>query len=342
MIHISSARFEGREREYVLDCIDRCWITQGVYVRKFEEAFANVCGTRHAIACSSGTAALHLALVALGVGPETTVTVPALTYVATANAVRYCAATVRFADVDRESWCMDSQAIGLDEFAIPVHLYDALSLVGGPNTVEDAAHAPGTHGSGGVVGSMGRIAAFSLYASKVVACGEGGMVTTNDDDLAEAVRLYRGQGADLSQGHYYHSVVGYNYRMTDLQAAVGLAQIERLDLVLEGRRRIVNRYRSNLAGSRIELQGGERASGWVMAVLLPADVRRDDVTELLKARGIETRPFFVPLPALPPYRSTVPPVTAEVAQRGLCLPTHLHLDLNDIDYVCEHLLGAVT
>jgi perosamine synthetase len=337
-IHASEARFSGRERQYVLDCLERGWITQGRYVREFEEQFAAMCGARHAIACSSGTAALHLAMVALGIGPGSTVVVPALTYVATANAARYCGATVRFADVLTDTWCIDiahADELGGD-LIVPVHLYDAQASVG-QDCLEDAAHAPGTWGVGG---GLARISAFSFYASKVVACGEGGMVTTNDDELAALVRLYRGQGAP-TPGRYHHTVVGFNYRMTDLQAAVGLAQLEQLPLNLAMRRALVDRYRGNLGGGPVALQGGARASAWAMAVLLPYGANREQVARALASEGVETRPFFEPLPSLPPYRSDVPVNAAAIAWRGLVLPTHCGMTEGDVDYVCERLLAAV-
>ncbi len=346
MITVSSSSFSDRERKYVNDCLDRNWVSQGYYVREFERKFADVCGTKHAIACGSGTFALHLSMLALGVGPETTVAVPALTYVATANVAHYCRARIVFTDIDPESWCMDIEGLDPDVIVLPVHLYDALAPVRCiPNSariIEDAAHAPGATSGRITTGAMGRIAAFSFYASKIIACGEGGMVTTDDDGLAESVRLYRGQGASTKPGeNYVHSVVGYNYRMTDLQAALGLAQTERLPQSLAARRRVVDLYREFLCGSSVQLQGGERASGWMVAVLLPPDVDRSSVAERLYESEIETRPFFRPLPSLPPYRSPVPPVTADVAKRGLCLPTHVELTEQDIGYVCQRLLEVV-
>lgn len=344
-IAASSAQLTGREREYVLDCLDRGWITNGPYVRRFEDAFAEMCGARYAVACSSGTAALHLAMLAMGIGPGDTVVVPALTYIATANAVTYCGARVAFCDVHPATWCMDPESANRQRVAssatvvVPVHMYDALadtSKLRG-QIVEDAAHAPGSPG----VGMCGAMAAFSFYASKVIACGEGGMVTTNSEELAIAARLYRGQGA-TTPGRYFHSVVGHNYRMTDLQAAVGLAQLERLPEALATRRELIDRYRSNLAGAPwITLQGGERASGWAMAVLVPFGVNRDVVAKELAKDGIETRPFFEPLPSLPPYRGDVPTVAASVAQRGLVLPTHTGLNVAVVDFICERMLEAV-
>ncbi len=341
MIHTSSIDLSGREQEYVNDCLSRGWITQGKYVRKFEESFAEMNGAKYAIACNSGTSALHLIMLALGIGPADKIIVPSLTYIATANAAKYCGAQVVFADINHDNWCADVNSTGTrydSTYSIAVHLYDSLSSISplaSSTTIEDSCHVPNKP-------LQGLAAAHSFYASKIIACGEGGMVTTNDQGLADLVRLYRGQGASVP-GRYHHSVVGYNYRMTDLQAAIGLAQLERLPETLARRREVIDRYRRNLDGSAITLQRGERSAGWVCAVLLPESVDRDKVAERLYATGIETRPFFEPLHTLPPYIDCEGdcPVAVSIAKRGLCLPTHTLLSDRDIDYVCDYLLGEV-
>ncbi len=348
MIRVSTPSLDGREREYVLDCLERGRISQGRYVRRFEKDFAKLCATRYAIACSSGTAALHLSLLALGIGPGDAIIVPALTYVATANAARYCGALVEFCDIDPDTWQIDPASVERiykvlrREYnrvvVIPVHLYDSIApvdnLPDGLLVVEDAAQA-----APGIV-SEGSLGAFSFYASKIVACGEGGMVTTDDTRVAELLRLYRGQGA-TTPGRYVHSLVGYNYRMTDLQAALGAAQLERLPETLARRREIVSQYRRNLAPWSVTFQGGSRASGWMTAVLLPEEANRDDVARRLYTMGIETRPFFDPLPSLAPYRDSLFPVAASVAARGLCLPTHTEMSDLDVVFVCRSLMRTI-
>lgn len=176
-------------------------------------------------------------------------------------------------------------------------------------------------------------------------CGEGGAVVTNDEDLDRFLRLYRGQGA-TTPGRYHHSVIGYNYRLTDMQAAVGLAQLEQLPDFLSQRRHVIDRYRRNFASeSRVTLQGGQRSAGWMMAVLLPRGTNRDAVASRLDGVNIETRPFFEPLPSLPPYAGHGDesdfPVAYDVARRGLCLPTHVGLSDNDVDRVSEELVRAL-
>lgn len=218
---------------------------------------------------------------------------------------------------------------------VSVDLYDSTPQLDQAG-IQDLAHNPTGK-------QFGIAAAHSFYASKIIACGEGGMITTNDQGLADLARLYRGQGAAFL-GRYNHLVVGYNYRMTDLQAAIGLAQLERLPEILARRREVVDRYRSNLSGTAITLQGGERASGWVCAVLLPENADRDLIATRLHDAGIETRPFFEPLHTLPPYIDCEGdcPVAESIAKRGLCLPTHTLLSDNQIDYVCEKLVEAIS
>lgn len=358
MINASAFSVVGNERRYLLEALDSGRITQGSFVARFEIAFAKLCGTRYAVACNSGTAALHLAMLAAGIGPADAVVVPALTYIATANAATYCGARVFFCDVDPLTWCLDplscaaairrARAVGFERVAaVPVHLYDATAPVeaieGADLVIEDAAHAPGASRGGRKAGALGDAAAFSFYGSKVIATGEGGAMVTDDPEIAAQARLYRGQGA-ATPGRYHHAVVGYNYRMTDLAAALGLAQLEGLPDSLEMRRGIIDGYRAELT-PLVTFQCGALGSGWIAAALLPPGADRDDVACHLLAKGIETRPFFEPLPSLPPYYSSeeleLCPVAVDVARRGLCLPTHLDLSIADVQTVCAALSEAL-
>lgn len=360
LIHVSSSDFRGNEQLYVSDCLSRGHVSQGYYVSKFEEMFAERHNVRYAITCSSGTAALHLAMLAIGIGSDSCVVVPAITYIATANAARYCRARVVFCDVDPDSWCVNwiddsidqTEHIHENESAytfVGVDLYDSRSDIlvsSGMSGIArriicDACHSTGQPHNPDVLTSI-----YSFYGSKIISCGEGGMVATNDEEIANLVRLCRGQGATES-GTYYHHVTGYNYRMTDIQAAIGLAQLERLDEMLDRRRQIIDRYRSNLMpDSRITLQGGRRSSGWMMAVLMPEGADVPSIRDRMLSNGIETRPFFVPLHTLPVYSTGNPsnvslPIAESIARRGICLPTHTQLTDQDIDYVCESLQEAI-
>ena len=270
LIPVAAPVFAGREREYVADCMESGWISSaGKYVELFEAEFAKFCGVRHAVSCCNGTAALHLALAALGVGPGDEVIVPTLTFVATANAVTYCGARPVFADSEAETWNLDpahvaSKITPRTKGIVAVHLYgnpaemDALRALAhrhGLFLLEDAAEAHGALYRDAHAGSLGDIAAFSFYGNKIIATGEGGMVTTDDDALAARVRLLRGQGMDAER-RYWFPVVGYNYRMMNLPAAIGLAQLERAEWHTGRRREIAadlhasarRRYRAGLAG----------------------------------------------------------------------------------------------
>lgn len=346
----------GNERAYVNDCLDRNWITAGKYERAFEQAWAQFCGTRHAVACSSGTAALHLALTALGIGPDDEVIVPSLTFAATGFAPLYCGARPVVVDVDPDSWCLDPEAVRAamtprTKAVIAVHLYGRMAAMDalrdlceryGVALVEDAAEAHGGSACGRRAGALGRVGCFSFYGNKILTTGEGGAVTTDDPELAERVRLLRGQGM---QGHsYWHPVVGFNYRMGDLAAAVGLAQIERADELLKARRDVAASYLIHLPGGVMPQPPAEGHAWWMVAVTVDnADADRvSRVREALKDRGVETRPVFPPLHKQPPLASWQPrPIAEDIATRGIVLPTHAGMTRDDVRYVCSSLAEAL-
>jgi perosamine synthetase len=362
-IMVASPVIGEREKRYVNDCLESGWISSiGIYLARFEEGFARFCGVKHAIATNNGTTALHLALVALGVGPGDEVIVPTLTFIATANAVRYCGATPVFIDCDEETLNIDVAAIESKmtrrtRVIIPVHLYGhpadmdpilELAEKNNLHVVEDAAEAHGAKYKGRVVGSIGTCATFSFYGNKILTTGEGGMVTTNDDLLAEKLRLYRGQGMDPSR-RYWHPVIGYNYRMTNIAAALGCAQLERVDEALANRKRLAGWYASGLAqipGLVLPIQK-EYAEHvyWMYTVLLPqrGSEKRDSVCKFLEGRSIETRPIFFPMHEMPPYEEDGAryPKATESAARGFSLPTHELLTQDDVAYVCENLASAI-
>lgn len=364
VIPVSAPTFTGREAEYVQDCLDSTWISsRGEYIGRFERRFAEVCGGEHAVACNTGTAALHLAMLALGIGPGDEVIVPTLTYVASANAVRYCGAAVKFVDSLPETWNLDpkdvARKIGPQTRAIvAVHLYgepaDLASLLEladehGVSLIEDAAEAHGASYRGRPVGAVGTIGTFSFYGNKIVTTGEGGMVVTNDVALADRVRLFKGQGQAFDRT-FWHPVIGYNYRMTNIEAAIGLAQLEGLNGNTARRRSIASRYRANLAdvrGLTFQDEGDDSDSAnWLVGVILPVQsaAERDSVSAQLREWGIETRPFFYPIHTMPPYvdeNARPLPVAEELSGRGLCLPTWAGLTDEDVDYVSERLLVAL-
>jgi perosamine synthetase len=351
------------EKRYVADCMESSWISSiGKYLSRFEEAFAEFCEVKHAITTNNGTTAVHLALVALGIGPGDEVIVPTLTFVATANAVHYCGATPVLVDCDEETFNIDVRSIESKitprtRAIIPVHLYGhpadmdpILDLAKKYNlhVIEDAAEAHGAKYRARTVGSIGTCATFSFYGNKIITTGEGGMVTTDDDELAAKLRLYRGQGMDPNR-RYWHPVIGYNYRMTNIAAAIGCAQLERVDGALTQRKRLASWYSSELSQIPslvlpVQKDYAEHVY-WMYTVLLPecSAKARDLVRDFLDSRGVETRPVFYPMHLLPPYGEDPAryPKATQISARGLNLPTHELVTEADVAYIGEQLGSAI-
>jgi len=365
-IPVSAPMLVGNEKAYVIDCLDSTWISSaGSYVKKFESSFADFCGARHALSCCNGTVALHLALVALGVGPGDEVIVPTLTFVATANVVNYCGARPVFVDAEPDAWTMNPALIeekitARTKGIIVVHLYGhpvdldpilSLARRRGLFVVEDAAEAHGAEYKDSKVGALGEVGAFSFYGNKAITTGEGGMLVTNDDGLASRLRLLRDQGMDPHR-RYWHTVIGYNYRMTNLAAAVGLGQLEKADWHLERRADVAKKYLELLKTvpgvSWQSDQPWARRIYWMFNILLDdSPMDRDDVMAQLQELGVETRPVFYPMHLLPPYLdeadNTTYPVAERIARRGFSLPTWAGLSDEDLQYVVNCLarvLGA--
>ena len=363
-IPVAAPALDGNEKAYVLDCLESTWISStGKYLDRFEAAFAEFCGVRHAVACSNGTTALHLALVALGVGPGDEVIVPTLTFVATANTVTYCGARPVFVDIDAETWNIDPAAIeakitSRTKGIIAVHLFghpadmDAIGAVArrhGLFVMEDAAQAHGAEIGGRRTGSLGDIATFSFFGNKIITTGEGGMVTTNDDTLAKRMRLLRTHGMDPDR-RYWHPVIGYNYRMTNVTAAIGVAQLERVQWQLDRRQELAAWYREGLGRTGVLTcqaeKDGARHVWWMFSVLVSEEAAaRDGIMDTLRRRGIETRPFVHPLHTLPPYleatRGERFPVAEAVARTGINLPTWAGLTREQVRSVCDELLECL-
>ncbi len=362
-IFVAQPTMAGNERRYVLDCLDTNWISSnGKYIGAFEESFAAFCSVRHAVAVNNGTTALHVALVSLGLNPGDEVIVPTVTYIATANAVRYCGATPVLVDVCAETMNINPEDIERKitprtRGIIPVHLYghpadmDAINDMArrhGLWVVEDAAEAHGAAVRGKKVGGLGTCATFSFFGNKIITTGEGGMITTDDDDLAASLRLHRGQGVDAHR-RYWFLVVGYNYRMTNIQAAIGLAQMEGVEKALADRKTLAAWYNEALADLQDEIilpteADWARHVYWMYTIFLRKGDgnRRDLVMERLDEADIETRPVFYPMHVLPPYREDTPyPVADLWAQRGINLPTHQGLTRADVDRIAGSLRAAL-
>jgi perosamine synthetase len=349
-----------RETEYVLDAMRSGWISSlGRYIGQFETQFAAFCGAAYGVSTSNGTTALHLALAALGIGPGDEVIMPSLTFVASANSVHYTGARPVFADVDEETWTVDpgsvAAAITKQTRAImAVHLYGHpapmteladLARRHGLWLIEDAAEAHGAAIGEKRAGNLGDVAAFSFYGNKIITTGEGGMVTTNDADLAARCRVLRDH-AMTPADRYWHEEVGFNYRLTNLQAAVGVAQMERIEEFIARKRAIAAHYSRRLAGlPGITLpveQPGCTNVYWMFSILVsePFPLSRDELIAQLRSRGIDSRPFFHPLDTLPPYRTSAPkPVALALSRAGLNLPSSPKLQDEQVDRICDVLLA---
>jgi perosamine synthetase len=349
----------GNERRYVLDCLETTWISSlGVYIERFEEAAGSAIGVRHAIGVCNGTVALHLALHCLGIGPGDEVIVPTFTYIASVNAIAQTGATPVFAECRAWDWLLDpadasARITPRTKAILPVHLYGlacdmpALTELADNHRlaiVEDCAEAIGTTLHGQHVGTFGNVGTFSFFGNKTITTGEGGMLVTQDEILAKRLRIARGQGQSLTR-RYWHETLGFNYRMTNIVAAIGLAQMERLEEILVRKRAIGIYYRTLLDELPVTLpqpSEGTVRSDWLISVLLPPDTDRDRVMAEMSGRGVETRPVFYCANEMPMYATGERfPVSKDIAARGISLPSYPMLTYQDIDRIVETLAEAL-
>jgi perosamine synthetase len=364
VIPVCQPSLKGNEKKYVDECLNGNWISSaGRFIRAFEGAFASACQTKYGIACTSGTSALHLALATMDLGPGDEVIIPTFTMIATANAVAYMGATPVLADSEPATWNVDLNQVEdlittKTRLVIPVHTYGhpvdmnplmALADKHGFSVLEDAAEAHGATYEGRKVGSLGHAAAFSFYANKIVSTGEGGMITTNNEDFAKMCRTLRDH-AFCPERHFWHKVRGFNYRMTNLQAAIGLAQVEQLDGLVVQRRRnaaLYNKLLMEVPGIVLPPEASNVESVFWMYSILVGDefgMTRDQLRWFLADKGIETRTFFIPMHFQPIYYATYKgqryPVAEDLCRRGLYLPSSSSLSKEEIRYVTEAVKEA--
>lgn len=346
------------------------WLVQGPQTQAFEKAFARRHGTKRAVAVSSCTAALHLALLAVGIGPGDEVLVPAFTWVATANAVRYCGGEPVLVDVLPDTYNIDPAPAAAavtprTRAAIPVHLFglcadiDALRAVLPDHVaiIEDAACAAGAGYRGRPAGSLGEIGCFSFHPRKSITTGEGGMITTDSEERAALVSSLRNHGLERAPGSSSAGLanverIGFNYRMTDFQAALGIAQLPRLDDFIEERERWAAWYRRELAdlqwlGLPASPPGLRHAwQSFVCVLAEDAPIGRDALIDYLESRGIGARPGTHAVSELPAYRKIADgptaacPVAARLHRNSIALPLHNRLAAADLEYVAEALHAA--
>lgn len=356
-IPISKPSLSNKELEYVTDAIKSTWISSlGKYIDTFETEFAKFCETKYAIAVSNGTVAIHLVLEALGIGENDEVIVPDLSFVATANSVLHARATPVFADIDPYNYCLDPSKIESlitprTKAIMPVHLYGhpadmkAICEIADRHNlyvIEDAAEAHGAKAYDRKVGSWGYCATFSFYGNKNITTGEGGMITTNDENFYHKCRYMRDH-AMSKEKRYWHTMVGYNYRMTNVQAAIGCAQLERIDEIMARKEEIFSWYHKELSG--VEGIALNRTYPWATHAYWLICIELEGYTEqqrnqfmlALKENGVDSRPFFYPMsdmPYLSAYTANTP-VSHLVYQKGINLPTFFDLNQSDVFYIAN-------
>jgi len=332
--------FHGNEKRYVNECLDSSWISsKGKFISEFEEKFASYTGAAHATSVCNGTVALHLALLALDIQPGDEIIVPTLTYIASVNTIIQTGAKPIFVDSLAETWQIDPADVRRKitpktRAVMAVHLYghpcDMQPLMAICNAhnlllIEDCAEAFGTYYRGQHVGTFGDIATFSFYGNKTLTTGEGGMVTMKDKMIYARAAHLKNQG--VSHGvQYWHDIVGYNYRMTNICAAIGLAQLEKVDEILSKKRDLAERYKQGLKNLPLithEETGDVTHSFWMCSILLNEAKDRDPLREHLTAAHIETRPLFYPVHLMSMYgkQNEKHPIAESLGSRGINLPS---------------------
>jgi perosamine synthetase len=370
MIPVSGPSITEKEVDYVADAVRTAWYgNANAFNERFERAFAAHCGRRHAVSLPSCTSALHLALLALGIGKGDEVIVPDVTWIASVAPVRYVGATPVFADIDAQSWCLSPDAFAeaitpRTKAAIVVDLYgsmpdwDRLTQIAeraGIALVEDAAEAVGSRWKDRPAGSFGVMSAFSFHGSKTLTTGEGGMLLVDDDDLLDRVLKLRDHGRRPGDIMFFNDEVGWKYKMSSMQAALGLAQLERVAELVNGKRQIFSWYREELADrNEISLNPGVCGlfnSYWMTTAVLDAElgISKEDLVPRMRTLGIDVRPFFYPLSVIPAFRDTPEAIHARtrnkiamgLAPYGINLPSALNLDINSIRTVCSALSKTI-
>jgi perosamine synthetase len=346
----------GNEKKYVNDCLESTWISsKGKYISLFENEFAAYVGVKHAASVCNGTVALHLALLALGIGTGDEVIVPTLTYIASVNAIAYTGATPVFVDSLPDTWQMDPQDIKRKitentRAVMAVHLYGhpcdievivAICREKDLFLIEDCAEAIGSRYKGRHVGTFGDISTFSFFGNKTITTGEGGMVVTNDETLHDRAVHFKGQGL-AKHRQYWHDVIGYNYRMTNICAAIGLAQLEQVEKFLHKKKQIAKWYEDAFMNTTIAFhtQVGEvEHSYWICSILVQDSADRDYLREHLAAQGIETRPLFYPVHTMPMYAQKFQrhPVAENLGWRGISLPSYPELTEDQVTFICDKI-----
>lgn len=361
-IPISKPYITEKEVAYVTDAVQSTWISSiGKYIEVFEREFAKFCETKYAVSTANGTVALHLALHALGIKQGDEVLVPDLSFIATANTVLHTGATPVFVDIDPYNLCMDPEKIEAaitprTKAIMPVHLYghpadmraiNEIAEKHGLMVIEDAAEAHGATINNKRVGSWGHCACFSFYGNKNITTGEGGMITTNDEALYKRLCFLRDH-AMSKEKRYWHTESGFNFRITNLQAALGCAQMEKVDQLMSKRKEIFSLYEKHLQdvpGISLNRTNDWATNAYWLVCLENEQFdenSRQSFMDKLKKDGVDTRPFFYPMSAMPYFQRADNPVTYRIYQTGLNLPTFYQITEEEISYIAttikKHIL----
>ena len=365
MIPVSEPVFLGNEKKYVMDCLDTMWISSlGKYIPLFEESFSRYCNVKYGIACSSGTTGLHMALEILGLRPGDEVIIPNFTIIVSANVVIMTGARPVLVDVEPDTWCLDPTKL---EAAITprtraimvVHMYghpcdmDPINQIAKKHhlfVVEDCCQSHGAMYKSRMTGSLSDISVFSFYGNKVITSGEGGMLLTDNTEYAERARVYRDNGFQVPR--FIHAVRGMNYRLTNIQAAIGLAQTEKMDFAVARKREIAKAYLEHFHDFEHITLPVERPSCknvyWMFSILINDSfgMTKDEVMAALREKGVDSRSFFYPMSQQPALRGDDPrfptvkgswPVSEDLPRRGLYLPSGIGLTADQIRFCAETL-----
>ena len=369
-ISVSGPWITQKEIDYVTDAVTNAWYgNANVYYERFEKAFADYIGVRHAVSLPSCTSAIHLSLAALGVGPGDEVIVPDVTWIASSAPVSYVGATTVFADIDPDSWCLSAEAFEAcitprTKAVIPVDLYgnmpdmNALLDVAKRHNiavVEDAAEAIGSEYKGKKAGAFGVSGTFSFHGSKTMTTGEGGMLVTDSEDLFKRAMVLRDHGRPPGDTMFCNTDVAFKYKMSSMQAALGLGQIERIEELIERKRKIFSWYRERLKdveGITLNAEAeGVKNTYWMVSVIIDSGLglEKEEIIKLLAEKNIDTRPFFRPLSSIPAYEKQEQAAVARrrnqvsyrIAPFGVNLPSGLNLDEGQVEYVCYALCAIL-
>lgn len=342
-------------KKYVNECIDSTWISsRGEFISKFEESFCKVLNLPFAASVSSGTTALHTALAVLSISEGDEVIVPDLTYIASINAIAYTGAKPILVDSDKMTWNLDEKLLQ-DKITDKTKAIMAVHLYGNPCNlaelrnicdrnnlylIEDAAEAFGSKYKDKYCGSYGDVSAFSFFGNKTITTGEGGMVTSKSSEFHEKAQFLKSQAVSPIK-EYWHDEIGYNYRMTNIQAAIGLAQLEKSSETIDKKRDLANKYQKNLKDLPITFQK-EQDSGensyWMVSAIVETKTTRDNLRSYLTKNGIETRPFFHPASRMPVYSSDDRNENAYfLADTGFSLPSFPSLSKEEMNYICSQI-----